>query len=152
MCYQLSPTMARTFGRPIMRVPLLEFNGYTLSRCRNGTLVACFKQGPDGIYITSIMCLQVFGSVLATTSKLVVGKEGTMTNVGACIAHMLSTQAAKLIGGAGAGKRRNAHGDKLALRQGFSEADMRDLVTVGAAAGISACFRAPVRVLELQLP
>lgn len=84
--------------------------------------------------------------MLATTSKLVVGKEGTMTNVGACIAHMLSTQAAKLIGGSGGSKRRSGHGDKAATRQGFTEADMRDLVTVGAAAGISACFRAPVRM------
>jgi chloride channel 7 len=85
--------------------------------------------------------VQVFGSVLATTSKLVVGKEGTLTNVGACIAHMLSTVAAKLMGSGG--KRRGA--DKASARQGFSEADMRDLVTVGAAAGVSACFRAPVR-------
>lgn len=91
--------------------------------------------------------------MLATTSKLVVGKEGTMTNVGACIAHMLSTQAAMIFGGSVKEKRRGFHEDKAAVRQCFSEADMRDLVTVGAAAGISACFRAPVRVLHMhQIP
>lgn len=91
-----------------------------------------------------ICCVQVLGSVLATTSKLVVGKEGTMTNVGACIAHILSSHAAR---GAAVCHRRNMRTgcDTDTEHQGFNEADMRDLVTVGAAAGISACFRAPVR-------
>lgn len=109
--------------------PYLDFCWCTACFFRNQTVLA-----------------QVFGSVLATTSKLVVGKEGTMTNVGACIAHMLATQVAKFIGSSGGSKRRHADGNKSASRQGFSEADMRDLVTVGAAAGISACFRAPVRI------
>jgi H+/Cl- antiporter ClcA len=73
-------------------------------------------------------------------------KKQMRVQVGACVAHLLSTQAGRLLVGEDGGGKRRHSGDKGAVRSGFSEADMRDLVTVGAAAGISACFRAPVRL------
>ena len=83
--------------------------------------------------------LQVLGSIFATSSKLVVGKEGPNTHIGACIAYLLSQQAARLVNLTNTEKKA-----RPAQRNFLSDLDIRDLVAVGAAAGVTAAFHAPV--------
>ena len=75
---------------------------------------------------------------MASTSRLVVGKEGSLLHVGACIAFLLSTMAATT-GATGLSRRMSS-----AHRRGLSDLDVRDIVAVGTAAGVAAAFRAPV--------
>ena len=83
--------------------------------------------------------LQVLGSIFATSSKLVVGKEGPNTHIGACIAYLLSQQAARLVNLTNTEKKA-----RPAQRNFLCDLDIRDLVAVGAAAGVTAAFHAPV--------
>jgi H+/Cl- antiporter ClcA len=78
---------------------------------------------------------QVAGSVMAAASHLVVGKEGALLHVGACAAHLLASSSAAALRALSGG----------ATRLALTDNDVRDLVAVGAAAGTSAAFRAPVR-------
>jgi H+/Cl- antiporter ClcA len=77
--------------------------------------------------------LQVIGSIGSVAGGLIVGKEGPLVHVGACIASLLGQ----------GGSVRYGMTWKW-LRYLKNDRDRRDLVTCGAAAGVAAAFRAPV--------
>jgi chloride channel 7 len=67
------------------------------------------------------------------SSSLHVGKAGPMVHIGACIASIF-----------GQGGSQKYHLTCDWLRYFKNDRDRRDLVTIGASAGIAAAFRAPV--------
>lgn len=76
---------------------------------------------------------QILGSIGSVSGGLIVGKEGPLVHVGACIASLLGQ----------GGSTRYGLTCKW-LRYLKNDRDRRDLVTCGAAAGVAAAFRAPV--------
>jgi H+/Cl- antiporter ClcA len=78
-------------------------------------------------------CVQILGSIGSVAGGLIVGKEGPLVHVGACIASILGQ----------GGSVRYGMTWKW-LRYLKNDRDRRDLVTCGAAAGVAAAFRAPV--------
>lgn len=77
--------------------------------------------------------MQVAGNVAAVSSSLHVGKAGPMVHTGACIAAIF-----------GQGGSRKYGLTCRWLRYFKNDRDRRDLVTIGAGAGVAAAFRAPV--------
>jgi H+/Cl- antiporter ClcA len=77
--------------------------------------------------------VQILGSIGSVAGGLIVGKEGPLVHVGACIASILGQ----------GGSVRYGMTWKW-LRYLKNDRDRRDLVTCGAAAGVAAAFRAPV--------
>jgi chloride channel 7 len=97
--------------------------------------VKAYLNGVDTPNIFSIKTLivKILGSIGSVSGGLIVGKEGPLVHVGACIASLL---------GQGGSTR---HGLTCKwLRYLKNDRDRRDLVTCGAAAGVAAAFRAPV--------
>ncbi len=77
--------------------------------------------------------MKILGSVGSVAGGLIVGKEGPLVHVGACIASLIGQ----------GGSVRYGMTWKW-LRYLKNDRDRRDLVTCGAAAGVAAAFRAPV--------
>jgi chloride channel 7 len=73
------------------------------------------------------------GNIAAVSSSLHVGKAGPMVHTGACIAAIF-----------GQGGSRKYGLTCRWLRYFKNDRDRRDLVTIGAGAGVAAAFRAPV--------
>jgi len=90
-------------------------------------------QGSDFLDFHFFGELQVIGSIGSVAGGLMVGKEGPLVHVGACIASLLGQ----------GGSVRYGMTWKW-LRYLKNDRDRRDLVTCGAAAGVAAAFRAPV--------
>ena len=82
---------------------------------------------------------KVVGCVLSVAGGLVVGKEGPLVHVGACIASLLSESTGEL---ARDGRLPPTLKGALAATRG--QAERRDTITCGACAGVAAAFRAPV--------
>jgi len=82
---------------------------------------------------------KVVGCVLSVAGGLVVGKEGPLVHVGACIASLLSESTGEL-----ARDGRLPPTLKGALAATRAQAERRDTITCGACAGVAAAFRAPV--------
>ena len=78
-------------------------------------------------------CVQVFGSILAVSGGLELGKEGPLIHTGSCVASLL-----------GQGGSKRYHLTWRWLRFFKNDQDRRDFVTCGAAAGVAAAFRAPI--------
>ncbi|KAL1534940.1 chloride channel protein CLC-c-like [Salvia divinorum] len=97
--------------------------------------VKAYLNGIDAhsILAPSTLFVKIFGSILAVSAGLVVGKEGPMVHTGACIANLL-----------GQGGSRKYGLTWQWLRYFKNDRDRRDLITCGAAAGVAAAFRAPV--------
>jgi len=83
--------------------------------------------------LRSNLCDQILGSILGVSSGLVVGKQGPLVHTGACIASLL-----------GQGGSRNYTLTWRPFRYFKNDRDQRDLITCGAAAGVTAAFRAPI--------
>ncbi|KAM0062672.1 putative chloride channel, voltage gated, chloride channel, core [Helianthus debilis subsp. tardiflorus] len=81
-----------------------------------------------------------FGSIFGVAAGFVVGKEGPMVHMGACIANLL-----------GQGASTKYHLTWTWLRYFKNDRDSRDLITCGAAAGVAAAFRSPVGGSSLHL-
>ncbi len=77
--------------------------------------------------------MKILGSVGSVAGGLIVGKEGPLVHVGACIASLI---------GQGGSVRYGLTWKWLRYLK--NDRDRRDLVTCGAAAGVAAAFRAPV--------
>jgi chloride channel 7 len=77
--------------------------------------------------------LQIIGSIFGVSAGFVLGKEGPMVHTGACIASLL-----------GQGGSRKYGLTWNWIRYFKNDLDRRDLITCGAAAGVTAAFRAPV--------
>ncbi|KAH7441661.1 hypothetical protein KP509_03G047600 [Ceratopteris richardii] len=97
--------------------------------------VKAYLNGIDApnILAPTTFIVKVLGSIGAVAGGLAVGKEGPLVHTGSCIASLLSQGGSKRYG--------------LTwqwLRYFKNDRDRRDLVTCGAAAGVSAAFRAPV--------
>ncbi|PON59487.1 Chloride channel [Trema orientale] len=97
--------------------------------------VKAYLNGVDapGIFSLRTLAVKIVGSITAVSSSLLVGKAGPMVHTGACIASIL---------GQGGSKKYNLTWRWLRFFK--NDRDRRDLVTIGAAAGIAASFRAPV--------
>lgn len=97
--------------------------------------VKAYLNGVDapGIFSFKALFVKVIGNIAAVSSSLHVGKAGPMVHTGACIAALL-----------GQGGSRKYGLTCRWLRYFKNDRDRRDLVTVGAGAGIAAAFRAPV--------
>lgn len=92
----------------------------------NGVDVPGFL-GPKTLFV------KVFGSILAVSAGLELGKEGPLIHTGSCVASLL-----------GQGGSKRYHLTWRWLRYFKNDQDRRDLVTCGAAAGVAAAFRAPI--------
>ncbi|KAF8716475.1 hypothetical protein HU200_026297 [Digitaria exilis] len=75
----------------------------------------------------------IVGSILGVSAGFVVGKEGPMVHIGACVASLL-----------GQGGSRKYGLTWNWIRYFKNDLDRRDLITCGPAAGVAAAFRAPV--------
>ncbi|KAF2320233.1 hypothetical protein GH714_026207 [Hevea brasiliensis] len=97
--------------------------------------VKAYLNGVDApsILAPTTLFVKIFGSIFGVASGFVVGMEGPMAHIGACIAFLL-----------GQGGSRKYHLTWNWLRYFKNDRDRRDLVTCGAAAGVAAAFRAPV--------
>lgn len=97
--------------------------------------VKAFLNGLDtpNIFSFKTFFVKVLGSIGSVAGGLIVGKEGPLVHIGACIA--------SIIGQGGSGKYHFTWGW---LRYFKNDRDRRDLVTCGSAAGVAAAFRAPV--------
>ncbi|CAJ2649264.1 unnamed protein product [Trifolium pratense] len=97
--------------------------------------VKAYLNGIDAhsILAPSTLFVKIFGSILGVAGGFVVGKEGPMVHTGACIANLL-----------GQGGSRKYRLTWKWLRYFKNDRDRRDLITCGAAAGVTAAFRAPV--------
>ncbi|TVU42446.1 hypothetical protein EJB05_08851 [Eragrostis curvula] len=97
--------------------------------------VKAYLNGVDAPNIFSLrtLAVKVIGNIAAVSSSLHVGKAGPMVHTGACIAAIF-----------GQGGSRKYGLTCRWLRYFKNDRDRRDLVTIGAGAGIAAAFRAPV--------
>ncbi|XBH95600.1 hypothetical protein VPH35_086139 [Triticum aestivum] len=97
--------------------------------------VKAYLNGVDAPNIFSLktLAVKVIGNIAAVSSSLHVGKAGPMVHTGACIAAIF-----------GQGGSRRYGLTWRWLRYFKNDRDRRDLVTIGAGAGVSAAFRAPV--------
>ncbi|GJN38414.1 hypothetical protein PR202_gb27451 [Eleusine coracana subsp. coracana] len=97
--------------------------------------VKAYLNGVDAPNIFSLKTLAVkmVGNIAAVSSSLHVGKAGPMVHTGACIAAIF-----------GHGGSRKYGLTCRWLRYFKNDRDRRDLVTIGAGAGVAAAFRAPV--------
>ncbi|KAJ8753175.1 hypothetical protein K2173_017753 [Erythroxylum novogranatense] len=97
--------------------------------------VKAYLNGVDtpGIFSLRTLVVKIIGSITAVSSSLFVGKAGPMVHTGACVASLL---------GQGGSKKYGLTWKWLRLFR--NDRDRRDLVTCGAAAGITAAFRSPV--------
>ncbi|KAJ3693408.1 hypothetical protein LUZ60_008888 [Juncus effusus] len=104
--------------------------------------VKAYLNGVDAPNIFSIKTLivKILGSITAVSSSLHVGKAGSMVHIGACVAYIF---------GQGGSRKYQLTCDWL--RYFKNDRDRRDLVTIGAGAGIAAAFRAPVGGLLFAL-
>ena len=101
--------------------------------------VKCYLNGINSSGVLSVRTLvaKITGSLGAVSGFLAVGKEGPMVHTGACLA--------ALFGRSGeVGKKRTALDRWLSLPTFCNDFDRRDLVTLGAAAGVAAAFKAPI--------
>ncbi|KAJ8634248.1 hypothetical protein MRB53_027584 [Persea americana] len=81
----------------------------------------------------STLIVKIVGSIGVVSAGLDLGKEGPMVHIGTCIASLL-----------GQGGPDNYRLKWRWLRYFNNDRDRRDLITCGAASGVSAAFRAPV--------
>jgi chloride channel 7 len=97
--------------------------------------VKAYLNGVDtpNVFSLNTLFVKVIGSIGSVAGGLMVGKEGPLVHVGACIASLLGQ----------GGSVRYGMTWKW-LRYLKNDRDRRDLVTCGAAAGVAAAFRAPV--------
>ncbi|KAJ4755043.1 Chloride channel protein [Rhynchospora pubera] len=97
--------------------------------------VKAYLNGVDAPNILTLKTLfvKILGTILSVSSSLHVGKAGPMVHIGACIASIF-----------GQGGSQKYHLTCGWLRYFKNDRDRRDLVTIGAGAGIAAAFRAPV--------
>ncbi|CAK9189972.1 unnamed protein product [Sphagnum troendelagicum] len=97
--------------------------------------VKAYLNGVDtpNVFSLNTLFVKVIGSIGSVAGGLIVGKEGPLVHVGACIASLLGQ----------GGSVRYGMTWKW-LRYLKNDRDRRDLVTCGAAAGVAAAFRAPV--------
>lgn len=97
--------------------------------------VKAYLNGVDAPNIFSLrtLAVKVIGNIAAVSSSLHVGKAGPMVHTGACIAAIF-----------GQGGSRKYGLTWRWLRYFKNDRDRRDLVTIGAGAGVTAAFRAPV--------
>ncbi|KAG8046976.1 hypothetical protein GUJ93_ZPchr0008g12306 [Zizania palustris] len=97
--------------------------------------VKAYLNGVDAPNVFSLrtLAVKVIGNIAAVSSSLHVGKAGPMVHTGACIAAIF-----------GQGGSRKYGLTCRWLRYFKNDRDRRDLVTIGAGAGVTAAFRAPV--------
>ncbi|KAL6839145.1 hypothetical protein ACP4OV_031036 [Aristida adscensionis] len=97
--------------------------------------VKAYLNGVDAPNIFSLrtLAVKVVGNIAAVSSSLHVGKAGPMVHTGACVAAIF-----------GQGGSRKYGLTCRWLRYFKNDRDRRDLVTIGAGAGVAAAFRAPV--------
>ncbi|KAM0886039.1 hypothetical protein ACQ4PT_029950 [Festuca glaucescens] len=97
--------------------------------------VKAYLNGVDAPNIFSLktLAVKIIGNIAAVSSSLHVGKAGPMVHTGACIAAIF-----------GQGGSRKYGLTWRWLRYFKNDRDRRDLVTIGAGAGVTAAFRAPV--------
>ncbi|CAK9272778.1 unnamed protein product [Sphagnum jensenii] len=97
--------------------------------------VKAYLNGVDTPHVFSLntLVVKILGSIGSVAGGLIVGKEGSLVHVGACIASLLGQ----------GGSVRYGMTWKW-LRYLKNDRDRRDLETCGAAAGVAAAFRAPV--------
>ncbi|CAM0876621.1 unnamed protein product [Alopecurus aequalis] len=97
--------------------------------------VKAYLNGVDAPNIFSLktLAVKIVGNIAAVSSSLHVGKAGPMVHTGACIAAIF-----------GQGGSRKYGLTWRWLRYFKNDRDRRDLVTIGAGAGVTAAFRAPV--------
>ncbi|KAH9561383.1 hypothetical protein CY35_05G020500 [Sphagnum magellanicum] len=97
--------------------------------------VKAYLNGVDTPHVFSLntLVVKILGSIGSVAGGLIVGKEGPLVHIGACIASLLGQ----------GGSVRYGMTWKW-LRYLKNDRDRRDLVTCGAAAGVAAAFRAPV--------
>ena len=86
-----------------------------------------------GALLFSTLFTKVIGAICAIAGGLAVGKEGPTVHVGSCISAML---------GQGGCKWYKLPAKWLKMFQ--NDRDRRDLITIGAACGVAAAFKAPV--------
>ncbi|KAK1668701.1 hypothetical protein QYE76_056860 [Lolium multiflorum] len=97
--------------------------------------VKSYLNGVDAhsILAPSTLLVKIIGSIFGVSAGFVLGKEGPMVHTGACIASLL-----------GQGGSRKYGLTWNWIRYFKNDLDRRDLITCGAAAGVTAAFRAPV--------
>lgn len=97
--------------------------------------VKAYLNGIDAhsILAPSTLFVKIVGSIFGVSAGFVLGKEGPMVHTGACIASLL-----------GQGGSRKYGLTWNWIRYFKNDLDRRDLITCGAAAGVTAAFRAPV--------
>lgn len=86
-----------------------------------------------GALLVSTLFTKVIGSICAIAGGLAVGKEGPTVHIGSCIAAI-----------AGQGGFESWQLKSKWLKMFQNDRDRRDLITIGAAAGVAAAFKAPV--------
>jgi len=86
-----------------------------------------------GALLVSTLFTKVIGSICAIAGGLAVGKEGPTVHIGGCIAAI-----------AGQGGIEGFQLKSKWLKMFQNDRDRRDLITIGAAAGVAAAFKAPV--------
>nr|CAD1840140.1 unnamed protein product [Ananas comosus var. bracteatus] len=104
--------------------------------------VRAYLNGVDAPDIFSLrtLAVKIIGTITAVSSSLHVGKAGPMVHTGACVA--------AFFGLGGSRKYRLTCKWLLFFK---NDRDRRDLVTIGASAGVAAAFRAPVGGVLLAL-
>ncbi|PNT73292.1 chloride channel protein CLC-c [Brachypodium distachyon] len=97
--------------------------------------VKAYLNGVDAhsILAPSTLFVKIVGSIFGVSAGFVLGKEGPMVHTGACVASLL-----------GQGGSRKYGLTWNWIRYFKNDLDRRDLITCGAAAGVTAAFRAPV--------
>uniref|UniRef100_J3L6C8 Chloride channel protein n=1 Tax=Oryza brachyantha TaxID=4533 RepID=J3L6C8_ORYBR len=97
--------------------------------------VKAYLNGVDApsILAPSTLFVKIFGSIFGVSAGFVMGKEGPMVHTGACVASLL---------GQGGSSKYGLTWNWL--RYFKNDLDRRDLVTCGAAAGVTGAFRSPV--------
>ncbi|XP_062206235.1 chloride channel protein CLC-c-like [Phragmites australis] len=97
--------------------------------------VKAYLNGIDAhsVLAPSTLFVKIFGSIFGVSAGFVLGKEGPMVHTGACVASLL-----------GQGGSRKYGLTWNWIRYFKNDLDRRDLITCGAAAGVTAAFRAPV--------
>ncbi|KAL5220406.1 hypothetical protein ABZP36_025119 [Zizania latifolia] len=97
--------------------------------------VKAYLNGVDApsILAPGTLFVKIVGSVLGVSAGFVLGKEGPMVHTGSCVASLL-----------GQGGSTKYGLTWRWLRYFKNDLDRRDLITCGAAAGVTAAFRAPV--------